>query len=170
MNEDTSKQQWVLVEGPPLGAAEFLGRWLMKAAAADKLLQRQFKRDPAFKLSVATIEFVNIFTFSPTATKCIELLMKDLTFFSMSVFEEPWGDTFAVMAEIGFFSKTDDRYQMTVPKNITYERIKAALQRLVLTQDEDDLLHPEDLVHCLAKADVQNWQLTLRLERPARMH
>jgi hypothetical protein len=170
MNEDTSKHQWVLVEGPAPGAADFLGRWLMKAAAADKLLQRQFERDPEFRLSIAAIELVNAFAFSPTATKCIELLMKNLTFFSLSVFEEPWGDTFAVMAEIGFFSQTGDRYQMSIPKSITYEKVKAALQRLVATHDEDDLVHPEDLVHCLSNADAQNWQLMLRLERPPLMH
>lgn len=88
--------------------------------------------------------------------------MKDLTSFSLSVFEEPWGEVFAVMAEIGFFSRTGDRYQMTVPKSVTSEKIKAALLRLAATQDESGL-HPEYLVHCLNQGDVQDWQQ--RLER-----
>lgn len=163
MNEVTSKQFWVLVEGPAPGAADFLGRWLMMAAETDKQLQEQFERDPEFRHSVATIELVYGFAFSPTATKCIELLMNDLASFSLSALEGPWGDTFAVMAEIGFFSRTGDRYQMTIPKSITHEKIKAALKRLVATHDEnDDLVHPETLVHCLSQADVQDWQLRLK--------
>jgi hypothetical protein len=165
MNEE---QVWVLVEGTAPGAADFLGGWLMMAAEADKLLEEQYDQDPDFRLSVKTIEVVNVFTFSPTATKCIELLMKDLTSFSLSVFEEPWGNTFAVMADIGFFSQTGDRYQMTIPKSITRESIKAALQRLVATYDDDDLTHPENLVHCRSQAEVQDWQV--RLERMPWMH
>ena len=160
---DTLKQHWVLVEGPAPGDAHFLGQWLLAAAEADKLLQEEFERDPIFKLTIGSIELVYAFAFSPSATKSIELLMNDLTSFSLSVFEEPWGEVFAVMAEIGFFSQTRDRYQMTVPKSVTREKIKAAFLRLVATQDENDFVHPEYLVRCLSQSDVRDWQS--RLER-----
>lgn len=52
---------------------------------------------------------------------------------------------------------------MTIPKDITHEKIKAALLRLVATRDESDFLHPDFLVHCLSQADILDWQL--RLER-----
>jgi hypothetical protein len=101
-DKSAAEQHWVLVEGPAPGDAQFLGRWLLTAAKADKLLQEHLERDLEFKLSVARIELVYAFQFSPTATKSIELLMKDSTSFSLSVFDL-WGDVFVVMAEIGFF-------------------------------------------------------------------
>ena len=168
-DQDAPKQHWVLVEGPAPGDAHFLGRWLLAAAEADKLLQEQFEQDPSFKLTISRIELLYAFAFSPTATKCIELLMKDLTSFSLSVFDF-WGEKFAVMADIGFFSQTGDRYQMTVPKSVTREKIKAALLRLVATDDEIDFLHPEYLVHCLSQEDVQYWHVRLgRMSWPQRV-
>jgi hypothetical protein len=160
VSENTLKQHWVLVEGPAPGDAHFLGRWLLAAAESDKLLQDQFKRDPGFKLTIDRIELLYAFSFSPPAIKFTGLLMKNLTSFSVSVFEL-WGEVFAVMAEIGFFSQTGDRYQMTIPTGITREKIKAALGRLIATQDENDFLHPEYLVHCLSQVAVQDWQSRL---------
>ena len=165
----SAKQNWVLVEGPAPGDAKFLGQWLVAAAEADKLLQEQFAQDPSFKLTIGRIELLYAFTFSPTATKCIELLMKNLTSFSLSVFDL-FEEVFVVMADIGFFSQTGDRYQMTVPKSITREKIKAALLRLVATEDEIDFLHPEYLVHCLSQEDVQHWHVRLgRMPWPQRV-
>src|SRR5712671_6354773 len=102
-DQDAPKQHWVLVEGPAPGDADFLGRWLLAAAEAEKLLQEQYEQDPSFKLTISRLELVYAFAFSPAATKSIELLMKDLTSFSLPVFEE-WREIFAVMAYIGFFS------------------------------------------------------------------
>ena len=163
-----AKKCWVLIEGPAPGDAHFMGRWLLAAAEADKLLQEQYEQDPSFKLTISRFELVYAFAFSPSATKSIELLMKDLTSFSLSVSEEPWGEVFAVMAEIGFFSQTGDRYQMTVPKEVSHTKIKTALLRLAATEDDSQFLHPEHLVHCLDERDTREWQL--RLERLPWMH
>jgi|SRR5882724_8596021 len=120
----------------------------------------KFEQDPSFKLTISRIELLYAFAFSPTATKCIELLMKDLTSFSLSVFDF-WGEMFAVMADIGFFSRTGDRYQMTIPKTVTHAKIKAALLGLVKTEDEDHIVHPEHLVRCLDQGEIRDWQLRL---------
>ena len=76
-----AKKCWVLIEGPAPGDAYFLGHWLLAAAEADKLLQEQYEQDPSFKLTISRFELVYAFAFSPSATKSIELLMKDLTSF-----------------------------------------------------------------------------------------
>jgi hypothetical protein len=162
-----AKKRWVLIEGPAPGDADFLGRWLLAAAEADKLLQEQYEQDPSFKLTISRLELVYAVAFSPAATKSIELLMKDLTSFSLPVFEE-WGEIFAVMADIGFFSQTGDRYQMTFPKEVRHTKIKTALLRLAATEDDSHFLHPEHLVHCLDERDTKEWQL--RLERLPLMH
>jgi hypothetical protein len=88
--------------------------------------------------------------------------MKNLTCFLLPLGEE-WSEIFGVMAQIGFFRLTGERYQMTIPQAISGSAIKAALLRLAATEDQQYYLHPEQLVTCLGKPDAQNWQL--RLER-----
>jgi hypothetical protein len=78
----------------------------------------------------------------------------------LSVFDL-WGDVFAVMAEIGFFLRTGDRYQMTIPKTVTHAKIKAALLGLIKTEDEDHIVHPEHLVRCLDQRGIRDWRLRL---------
>jgi hypothetical protein len=151
-----------LIEGPGPGDADFLGRWLLAAAQADQRLQKQFERNPGLKQQISRIEVARIVSFSTAATKFVELLMKNLTCFSLFLWIE-WGEIFAVMADLGFFRRTGDRYQMTIPKGISGSRIQAALVRLAATEDEECFLHPEHLVTCLSTPDVQEWQL--RLER-----
>jgi hypothetical protein len=80
IDQNASKKHWVLIEGPAPGDAQFLGQWLLTVAKADKLLQEQFERDPEFKLSVAKIELLYAFAFSPAATKFMQLLMKKSLF------------------------------------------------------------------------------------------
>jgi hypothetical protein len=160
-DQHDATKHWILIEGPRAGDAQFLGEWLLAAAKADKILQEQFELDPGFKRAVERLEVVYAFVFSPTATKFIELLMTDLTAFPLSVLGEPLGESFVVMTELGFFTQTGSRFQMTVPKAISSEKIKAALLRLANTEDEDFVLHPEYLVHCMNRSDVLDWQLRL---------
>jgi hypothetical protein len=84
-DQDAPKQHWVLIEGPAPGDAHFLGRWLLAAAEAEKLLQEQFEQDPSFKLTISSIELIYGLAFSPTATKCIELLKGSHLLFLVSL-------------------------------------------------------------------------------------
>jgi hypothetical protein len=89
MSEEMATQRlWVLIEGPGLGDAEFLGRWLLAAVEADRVLMDQFRTNPTLKQQISRIEIAYVFSFSPAATKCVELLMKNLTCFSLSMFDE----------------------------------------------------------------------------------
>jgi hypothetical protein len=51
----TPEKMWVLVEGPGPGEADFLGRWLLAAAAADQELEEQFKRNPSLRQQIARL-------------------------------------------------------------------------------------------------------------------
>ena len=156
--------RWVLVEGPAPDDAAFLGHWLLAAVDADRELEEQLKRNPTLKPQIARLEVVYLIQFSSAATKFVELLMGNLTCFSLNLWrDEQWGEIFAVMADLGFFCLTGDRYQMTLPKEISGLKIEAALLRVAATEDEENYLHPEHLVTCLSKTDIENWQL--RLER-----
>jgi hypothetical protein len=163
MNDEMAGELlWVLVEGPGAGDAEFLGRWLLAAVEADHALEEQFKKNPSLKEQISRLELVFCIRFSSAATRFVELLMKNLTCFLLPLGEE-WSEIFSVMAQIGFFRLTGERYQMTIPQAISGSAIKAALLRLASTEDQQYYLHPEQLVTCLGKPDAQNWQL--RLER-----
>jgi hypothetical protein len=151
---------WVLIEGPAPGDAEFLGRWLLAAVQADQTLQEQLKKNPTLKQQIDRLEVEYMFSFAPAATRFVELLMKNLAAFSLEIWGE-WGEVFTVMADLGFFRLTGDRYQMTIPQAISGSRIEAALLRLAATEDQEYLLHPERLVSCLSKLHAENWQLRL---------
>jgi hypothetical protein len=84
--------------------------------------------------------------------------MKDLASFSLAVCEEPFGEIFTVMAQLGFFRRTGDRYQMTIPQAISGSKIEAALIRLAATEDQEYRLHPEHLVTCLTETETKAWQ------------
>jgi hypothetical protein len=145
---------------PGAGDAEFLGRWLLSAVEADQVLIEQFKGNPDLRQQISSLETAYIFSFAPTAMKCVELLMKNLTCFTLSTFDE-WIEVFAVMAELGFFRLTGNRYQMTLPPTIRGSEVQSALLRLAATEDQEYYLHPEHLVTCLDKAEVQAWQQKL---------
>jgi hypothetical protein len=81
----------------------------------------------------------------------VELLMKNLTCFLLPIWGE-WGELFSIMAQIGFFRRTGDRYQMTVPERISGSTIEAALLNLAVTED--------DVVVVLVRIDARREQLS----------
>jgi hypothetical protein len=169
MDEDVAydNPNWVLIEGPGPGDAEFLGRWLLAATVADRTLEEQFKSNASLRDRIATLEIIRLVSFSPAATQSVGLLRKNLSCFSLDVRDE-WGEMFVLMAKIGFYRLTGDRYQMTIPEDISGSRIEAALLTLAATEDEELELHPEHLVACLSKRDAEMWQS--KLERLPWMH
>jgi hypothetical protein len=163
MNDElAAKLPWILVEGPGPGDAEFLGRWLLAAVEADQTLEVQFKRNTALKDQISRVEIVYHVRFSSGATRFIELLMRNLTSFTLSIGDE-WSELFAIMAGVGFFRLTGERYQMTIPEEISGSTIEAVLLELAATEDSEYYLHPERLVYCVSKDHAQSW--CSRLER-----
>jgi hypothetical protein len=77
--------------------------------------------------------------------------------FALDLWDE-WGEIFTVMAGLGFFRQTGERYQMTLPQEINGPMIEDALLKLAVTEDEDSYLQPEDLVSCLTKTNADMWQ------------
>jgi hypothetical protein len=56
------------------------------------------------------------------------------------------GNDLAMMAEMGFFALRKSSYQMTVPRLLTLEKVKAAICKYAKTEDDEFTLHPEYLV------------------------
>jgi hypothetical protein len=157
--EDDDEFGWVLVEGPGPGAAEFLGRWLLAAVRADRTLQKQFRQNPSLREQISSLELVCAVHFASAATMSVGRLMKNLTCFILPIWGE-WGEIFSIMAQIGFFRRTGERYQMTIPERLSGSAIEAALLSLAGTEDEN-FLHPERFVNCLSRSDAQKWMLRL---------
>ena len=158
--EEAAESPWILVEGPAPGSAEFLGRWLLAAAHADRELHDQYAQNPSLKQQISRLDVAYIASFSPAATKFIELLMKNLTCFPLELGEE-WGEMFTAMAELGFFSPTGNRYQMTIPQDISGLKIGAALLRLASTE-KCYSMHPEYIVNWLPKTEAEAWSYRLK--------
>jgi hypothetical protein len=58
------------------------------------------------------------------------------------------GDHFVMMAGMGFFQETYKVYRMILPPGLTSAKVKRAALNYVDTEDEDYVLHPENLVSC----------------------
>jgi hypothetical protein len=68
---------------------------------------------------------------------------------------------FALMAELGFFRLTGDRYQMTQPEPVSGSKIETALLRLASTEDDRYFIHPEYLVSFMSKLYAEKWKTKL---------
>jgi hypothetical protein len=161
MSEVSYESRWVVVEGPGFNEVAFLGRWLLAADEADQKLMQQFKKNPRLRQQVARLEVLYMISFTSPAIKFVELLMEHLVCFSLDLSDE-WGESFAVMVDLGFFRLNGSRYQMTIPNKISGSRIEAALLRLADTEDQESFLYPEHLVAILRKADAQEIEETLK--------
>ena len=148
-----------MVEGPGPEDAEFLGQWLLAAAAADRALHEQFDRNPTLKEQIRSLEIIYEIRFSAAATRFLERLVETLTAFTLSL-EDTWIDVFSIMADLGFFRLTGERYQMTVPPFVTGPAIEVALLKLAATEHNFSM-HPEHLIQFVTKTHAQNWHSRL---------
>jgi hypothetical protein len=140
---ECGETNFVVVEGPSCGDAKFISDWLSAALECDGLLQRHFKESPDFRKSIFRLEVEYCIGFAPAATAFIRKWLKDRRSFSLNLRNSMWAEIFTVMAGIGFFARTDHRYQMTVPSNIKLDFITESLLRFAETEDAEYFLHPE---------------------------
>jgi hypothetical protein len=121
------------------GDANFYGNWLLAAAKADELLKEASKQDADFCASIRILETFQELNFAITATTFLSRLAtkKEFCTFLVDVQAGELSD-FALMAEMGFFALTGDRYQMTIPRHLDLALVKEA--HLKLAQNDD---HPE---------------------------
>jgi hypothetical protein len=149
--ESEKNNTYILVEGPAWGDAEFYGNWLLMAAKANELLQQAKSDDPDFRNSIDTLEVWQLLDFGLMAT-CFIAQFVDKNFQTFVIAPDSVDLTeFILMAEMGFFTLTGDRYQMTLPTKLDMNRIKRAHLKLAETEDED-WIHPERLVVDTASA------------------
>jgi hypothetical protein len=147
---------YVLVEGPRWGDAEFYGKWLLAAHRANSLWKRA-SEDVSFAKRVERLEVVCVLDLAMAATGLLLELRGQFFTFMIRVDSEE-AELFAMLASMGFFARTGERYQMVIPNRLTLATVKNALLRLARTEDGEFMLHPEDLVTTVTFVEAKAWQ------------
>jgi hypothetical protein len=144
-NPAVQGEKRILVEGPAWGDARFYGNWLLSAATANELMLSLKENDSEFRCATDAIETIFCLDYGIAATVFLRRLADTAyeTFILDPTLEELID--FVLMAEMGFFSLTGERYQMTSPSNVDVSKVKQAHIKLAETEDEE-WIHPERLV------------------------
>jgi hypothetical protein len=105
-------------------------------------------------------------SFDYSASLFLFQLQKNLVSFAIRLNNsEDWrcaeANQFTLMAQMGFFALTDQRYQMVVPAQMNMGIVKSAALQFAKTEDEDGL-HPECLIVTMPYARAKEWQTRLR--------
>jgi len=164
MNQEDSipeNEPYILVEGPMWGDAKFYGKWLLAAAKADALWKNAIK-DPSFAKQVDGLMMASIPDFGIGATVLLSRIEKNLASFMVCLNGEEEVAEFVMMAEMGFFALTGQRYQMVTPTRLNMQKVKNAALRFARTEDAEYYLHPEYLVATMQYAEAVAWQSRLR--------
>ena len=166
MEKETDKssmealEPYILIEGPRWGDAEFLGKWLLAAARANELLTR-VREEVTFQRTMLAVDIICVRDFEISATVVLSKLAENFSTVLFSLEELDTNDV-AIMAELGFYQCTGDRYQMTLPTRIDIHRVKKALRRFAETEDPEWFLHPEKLIHTIPMSEGKAWQGRLK--------
>jgi hypothetical protein len=145
-NPTVQGEKLVLVEGPAWGDAQFYGNWLLSAATANELMLSLKKNDLQFQRAADAIEMISCLDFGIAASIFLGKSLATTTHgtFIVDPASEDMID-FVLMSEMGFFSLTGERYQMTSPSRLDVNKVKHAHIKLAETEDEE-WIHPERLV------------------------
>ena len=95
---------------------------------------------------------------------CIDLVMELREYCTSLVLDLDSydGEDFVMMVGMGFFVRTHQSYQMTIPPCLTAEKVRAAVIGYANTEDEEYMLHPESLITTLPFAQAKALQNRLR--------
>jgi len=150
-------KKFILVEGPRWGDAKFYGKWLLAADEANELLRQARCQDPEFHKAIETLELMRLLDFGMMATVFVsQFTDKGFYTFHVELGSEDIID-FVLMANMGFFALTGDRYQMILPPKLDVDTVKQAHLNLALT-DDGDWVHPEWFVTDLPYSQVKRYQ------------
>jgi hypothetical protein len=173
-NKPNEKEMFVLIEGPQWGDASFFGKWFLAAAEADRLHLEAYREDAKYRVTIKGLEsIVDCLSFGWMAVHLVKELGRKYVTLCISTTSEE-AEYVAMMAQMGFFVRTGDRYQITVPHGLTIQKVKDATCALAGTEDtevneymlHDYMLHPEELLACVSEAEAAQWERALRVMDP----
>ena len=160
-SQKTPRRSCILIEGPAWGDAKFYGHWLITAAKAYELLENAKKNDAAFRTAIETLEFWQCLDFGIMATVFLsQFVGRKFETFVIDVNDSADLLDFVLMAEMGFFVLTGNRYQMTLPASLDMDKVKQAHLKLARTED-DNWIHPEELIASVPYLHARKYQRLL---------
>jgi hypothetical protein len=154
-------RNWSLIEGPSIGDVDFTTAWLGAAVQADEAMQAYFQTNPSFRERLRRLEIASPIEFAPCAMVFVRMWLEGKGVFGINLFASEYAELFSIMAAAGFFMRTGERYQMTVPQRVDLVAIRDALVRLAETEDKDDFLHPERMLVTMTRKEAESWKQRL---------
>jgi hypothetical protein len=151
----------VLVEGPSIRDLDFAAAWLMAVVGAHERFW-ECSKDPRFRASLDYLQIRSFIEFHNSAMDFVGSWLQGKGAFEFEVQNHVRGVTFAVMKALGFFSLTDQRYQMTMPSGVTQEDIYKAVHRLTEMHDGNGCLCPEELLVSMEPQEAKEWAVRLK--------
>ena len=164
LENDGSHKQVILVEGAAWDDSEFYARWLLAASKANDLLCEAKRDDPEFCEAIEILETMQELNYEAQAMTFLCLLRDEFVTFVFDFDSEDLLD-FMLMTEMGFFTISGDRYQMTLPSKLDMETLKQSHLK-VAERDDEDWCYPERYVATIPCAEAAKYQLLLREMRP----
>jgi hypothetical protein len=125
MSEHSFSVSYLLIEGPSWYDAEFFGKWLLAATEAQRLSEEAVNTDSEFSAKTERLEFGRREPFGGYATTLIRCLtMTGCT--AVIDTDTDLAQGVAMMAHMGFFALTGERYQMVLPSPLNSEVVRAS--------------------------------------------
>jgi hypothetical protein len=152
----------ILIEGPGWLEPEFYSIWMAAAFDAQHIWDETVDTDLQFYAQVKRLEADHAVKFGTDALKLTFKLYENLSCTVIVDANSDLYDRVALLALMGFFVCTGDRYQMVLPPHQTAELVRTATLKLAETEDADHEIHPEYLVKTIPLAAAQGWQRRLQ--------
>jgi hypothetical protein len=140
---ESGERACVVVEGPSCDDADFIRGWLDAALHSDQLVLQHFERKPDFRKVISRLEVEYCIEFAPAAAWFVRKWLKDKRSFYINLLTSPWAEMFTAMVGVGFFTRTGNYYQMTIPDRVELGPIAESLVQFAETEDAWGFLHPE---------------------------
>jgi hypothetical protein len=156
-----SSPEFILIESPGWDDAAFYGKWLLAAAQAQLIWTEAVETDCEFRAQIERLEVMGSVQLGTEAFRIVGKLSENVRTMIVRA-DTDMGDSVALMARMGFFERTGERYQMILPSRIDADIVKAAGVALAATEDKDYEIHPEFLVSTMPLALAQTWQARLQ--------
>jgi hypothetical protein len=159
MNEPRRR---ALIEGPSTRDIDFATAWLNAAVGARESLC-ECSKERRFRWSLDYLQIGSCIEFHSSAMDFVGGWLHGKGAFEFEVSRDyVRGVTFTVMNALGFFTLTGQRYQMTIPANVTHEEIRKAVHRLTEIHDGNGCFYPEDLAVSIEPQEAEEWAIRLR--------
>jgi hypothetical protein len=152
---------YVLIESPGWLDASFYGKWLLAAAEAQNLWSEAVQSDCEFRTQIERLEMLGPVCLGIEAFQIVGKIAERVRTLIVAV-DSDLGESIALMARMGFFALTGERYQMVVPTRLDTEIVKGAALALAATEDDEYEIHPERLLRVIPLSAAQACQNRLQ--------